>query len=182
MRPVFVALLCLLCLSTAPAHAADLAAREIVIGYAWIDSNCDGFRDDGEALATNIVIWLYTFGLDDIPFTSDDRNPVGTSQVMATGPYMGKYRFENSPTTLRYRLSIVQGVRPAGYIPTRYRQGNNPTRWSSLQGNWTTGDPNNGGFRLSDTGPVDGGNIGIAPLSCQAQWYPHHVFVPLAQR
>jgi hypothetical protein len=175
MRPVFLALFCLLCLSTSAVHAMS---REIVRGYAWIDSDCDGLRDDGEAPATNISVWLYTFGLDDIPFTSDDRNPVDTYVIQTTG----HYRFVNGPTTLRYRLSIVQGVRPAGYIPTRYRQGNDPTRWSSLQGNWTTGDPNNGGFRLSDTGPVDGGNIGIAPLSCQAQWYPHHVFVPLAQR
>jgi hypothetical protein len=179
MRSVFVALVFLLWLVPFPTHAADLDAREIVLGYAWIDSNCNGLRDNEETPATNIPsIWLYTFGLDDMPFTSDDRTPVDTSLIKPTG----QYRFVNGPTTWRYRLSIVQGARPAGYIPTRYRQGSDPTRWSSLQGNWTTGDPNNGGFRLSDTGSVDGGNIGIAPLSCQAQWYPHHVFLPLAQR
>jgi hypothetical protein len=179
MRPVFVALFCLLCLSTSAVHAMP---REIVRGYAWIDSDCDGLRDDGEAPATVMQVFLYVFGADDVPFTDDDRTGVGVSQIGKSGEYKSQYSFFNTSVNMRYRLSVLQGQRPAGYIPTRYRQGNDPTRWSSLQGNWTTGDPNNGGFRLSDTGPVDGGNIGIAPLSCQAQWYPHHVFVPLAQR
>lgn len=161
---------------TATPDVMEPAASNRIVGHAWIDANCDGIRQDGEAPAL-LGVYLITFGLDDIPFTSDDR------QLDAYGVGAdGQYRFTRGAPGMRFRLSILFGTWPDGYMPTKYRQGSDSTRWSSLQANWTTGDPNNGGFTVPIDPVVDGGNIGIAPVACQSQWYTNHVRLPLVVR
>ena len=161
------------------------AASPMIQGWAWIDQNCDGIRQDTEKPATYDVMtsspYLYRFGPDGQPFTADD-SPVRTLSVYDNGTYTDVTDSAIVVAALpneRYRLSILQGGRPVNYVPTLYRQGSDPARWSSLQSNWTTGDPNNGGFALDPNGTVTGGNIGIAPASCTAQWYTQHTYLPL---
>ena len=168
--------LSLLALS-APVHAAS----PMILGWAWIDQNCDGIRQDAEPSAKQrFVLYLFRFGADGRPFTSDDK----LLRVIPAGIEAGTYTDTTDSAIMpveRYRLSILQGGRPDGYLPTKYRQGSDPARWSSLQANWTTGDPGNGGFLLDPNGTVTGGNIGIAPIACLAQWYPEHLYLPLVQ-
>jgi len=186
-KPLILIALTLLTLAalTSPARAASPQIQ----GWAWIDTNCDGIRQDGEPPTLDLfAIYLYRFGADGQPFTTDDRQ-VRNIDLYQSGPDIGIYRDDTDsamvlpvlPNEL-YRLSILQGGRPAGYLPTRYRQGSDSARWSSLQLNWTTGDPNNGGFALDLNSTVSGGNIGIAPASCAAQWYTQHVALPLLVR
>ncbi len=164
-----------------PVHAAAPAIH----GWAWVDQNCDGIRQDSEPIATDkFVLYLYRFGPDGIAFTSDDRQ-VRVLDQYTSGPNAGIYEDPNDSAQMlpeRYRISILQGGRPAGYVPTLYRQGNDPTHWSSLQSNWTTGDPNNGGFQLDPNATVTGGNIGIAPESCTNVWYTNHLYLPFVKR
>lgn len=160
-----------------PVYAASPAIR----GWSWIDQNCDGMRQDGESALTGVAIYLYRFGPDGVPFTADDSQ-VRNIDFYISGPKVGQYEDSTDSAIMLpelYRLSILQGGRPTDYLPTLYRQGSDPARWSSLQSNWTTGDPNNGGFALDPNGTVTGGNIGIAPASCTAQWYTQHTYLPL---
>jgi len=174
--------LVLLTLMTLTLITSTYAMPSVTVrGYAWIDSNCNGIREDDEPAANTVMprIDMYSFGEDGLPFTSDD----GSVQI---GAYLSTpdvvYEFTRGATGYLYRLSIIQGARPDGYIPTLYRQGNDPARWSSLQSNWTTGDPSDGGFTMSEAETVTGGNIGIAPASCAQQWFSNHLYLPLLVR
>lgn len=161
------------------------AANPAILGRHWIDANCNGLYDQGEAPITGISLYLYRFGADGVPFTSDDRQ-MRTLGVFFGGAKAGWYEDDADSSRMltdeRYRLSILQGGRPAGYIPTKYRAGDDPSRWSSLQSNWTTGDLPNKGFAIDPNASVTGGNIGIAPVSCTAQWYTEHVYLPLTTK
>ena len=180
-RGQLLLLACALLALAAPARAASPMIR----GWAWVDQNCDGVRQDEEPSAYSLFsIYLYRFGPDGQAFTSDDKL-LRYMDMYTSGPNAGQYEDTTDSAIMLpelYRLSILQGGRPAGYLPTKYRAGGDPDHWSSLQGNWTTGDPNNGGFQLDPNGTVTGGNIGIAPLSCTDQWYTEHVYLPLALR
>jgi hypothetical protein len=157
------------------------AVSPMIQGWAWIDQNCDGLHQDAEAPLTTVAVYLYRFGPDGVAFSADDKQLRGLP-LYISGPNAGQYKDTTDSAIMpaeRYRLSILQGGRPDGYLPTRYRQGSDPARWSSLQANWTTGDPNNGGFLLDPNGTVTGGNIGIAPVACIEQWYPNHLYLPL---
>jgi len=180
-RTLTSAALVMLLLSMLPLGAPARAATPMIQGWAWVDTNCDGIRQAGEPSAYPLfAIYLYRFGPDGQPFTSDDRQ----LRVLPAGLAVGQYEDATDSAIMpaeRYRLSILQGGRPDGYLPTRYRQGSDPARWSSLQANWTTGDPGNSGFLLDPNGTVTGGNIGIAPVACIEQWYPNHLYIPLVQ-
>ena len=177
-RPTFILLALILLTFTVMTNPVR-AASPAIQGWAWIDQNCDGLRQDGEPSAKQLfVIYLYRFGADGLAFTADDRQV----RVVPAGLEAGQYEDTTDSSLMLpelYRLSILQGGRPVGYVPTLYRQGSDPARWSSLQGNWTTGDPEDNGFVLDPNGTVTGGNIGIAPVSCVAQWYSERVYLPL---
>jgi hypothetical protein len=182
MRPLTTTrLLAVLALSLLTLAAPVRATSPMIRGWAWIDQNCDGIRQDAEPPAGYTVVtsspYLYRFGPDGVPFTADDKQ-LRVLGVIDTGSYEDTTDSAIMPAE-RYRLSILQGGRPDGYLPTKYRQGSDPARWSSLQANWTTGDPNNGGFLLDPSSTVTGGNIGIAPVACLAQWYHEHLYLPL---
>lgn len=175
-------LLSLILLLTTALTSSVRAASPAIQGWAWIDTNCDGMRQDGESPLSGVAIYLYRFGADGVPYTTDDSQ-VRNIDLYISGPKVGQYEDDTDSAIMlpeHYRLSILQGGRPAGYVPTLYRQGSDPARWSSLQSNWTTGDPNNGGFALDPNGTVTGGNIGIAPVSCTAQWYTNRTYLPFS--
>jgi len=180
-RSKSLTLIALILLTFAALTSPARAISPMIQGWAWVDTNCDGIRQDSEPPATSAFLpsdpYLYRFGADGKPFTADDKQ-LRIIGIGSNGIYTDDTDSAIMPNEL-YRLSILQGGRPAGYLPTLYRQGSDPARWSSLQRNWTTGDPDNGGFALDLNSTVSGGNIGIAPPSCVALWYPHHVALPL---
>jgi hypothetical protein len=169
---ILFALALMIAFSTLPNKPASAMPAVTIRGYAWIDENCDSIRQDGEASATMLRPYVISYGPDGVPFTSDDAQ-LGIAYIYTSGPNIGQYEFDRGVTGDTYRLSILQEQRPAGYAPTKYRQGNNPTRWSSLQANWATT-----GFQLDENNTVDGGNIGIMPTSC----LPNQLYLPLIQR
>ena len=156
-----------------PAHAYPAVSAQ---GYAWIDQNCDGMRQDTEpsAALVNLEVNLYSFGVDGQPFTSDDRQ-LDYSGVFHTP---GVYQFTAGPgSPYLMRVSIIQGARPAGYMPTKFHQGTDSTTWSDLQGNWTTP-----GFMMNPDAMVNGGNLGIAPISACVATFTNKVYAPLLLR
>jgi len=164
---ILFALALMIAFSTLRNKPASAIPAITIRGYAWIDENCDGIRQDGEAPATMLQIFVISYGPDGIPFTSDDAQ-LGVAFFSGS-----QYELDRGVTGDTYRLSILQGQRPAGYVPTKHRQGSDPSRWSSLQANWATS-----GFQLDENNTVDGGNIGIMPTSC----LPNQLYLPLIQR
>jgi hypothetical protein len=167
---VLALLLVSISMLTRSAHADPAISAQ---GYTWIDSNCDGVRQDTEPAAGSImpIAYLYSFGPDGVPFTSDDRQ-VGVSGIADT------YAFTTSSASpYLMRVSIIQGTRPDGHMPTKFHQGGDSTRWSDLQDNWTTP-----GFLMNPNATVNSGNLGIAPISACVATFLNKVNVPLVMR
>src|SRR5690349_14368028 len=79
----------LVSLSLLALSAPVRAASPMIQGWAWIDQNCDGIRQDAEPSAKQrFALYLYRFGADGMPFTSDDK----LLRIIPAGIEAGTYR------------------------------------------------------------------------------------------
>lgn len=108
---------------TAQPAAAQLSFR--ITGFVWKDANCDGIRQESEALLPNArltVRWAGSNGVID----GTDRD------IEQTDAITGEYAFSIPVAGEPYFISFRSEDKPAGMKPAPFRQGSDPTRDNDL--------------------------------------------------
>lgn len=126
-----------------------------VIGHVWIDSNCDGIKDEGEGNAANLgIVQFVNTGLDRVLNTGDKAVVFHTD---ASGNWKGQNIpvnfIDDLPTV--YAVAVGKGSAAAlGYKPSPEGPDNilkGPTFASAT-------------FQLQDGQTLNVGEIGVCPL------------------
>lgn len=127
-RIISVALTALAAVIIAAALAPMPAAAQFddrIRGVVWTDANCDGIRQDSEALLPNVrltVRWAGSNGVID----GTDRD------IEQSGSLTGEYAFSIPTAGDSYFISFRSEDKPAGMKPAPFRQGGDPARDNDL--------------------------------------------------
>lgn len=117
--------LALLAAGFAVARPATAQLSFRITGVIWTDTNCDGIRQDGEALLPNARLtlrWAGTNGTID----GTDRD------IEQTDAITGEYAFSIPAAGDSYFISFRSEDKPAGMKPAPFRQGSDATRDNDL--------------------------------------------------
>ena len=102
------------------------AAQESrVTGFVWTDANCDGIRQDSEALRPHARLTLRWAGSNGV-IDATDREIQQSASL--TGEYLFTYPYAGEP----YFISFRSEDKPVATMPAPYRQGGDPTRDNDL--------------------------------------------------
>lgn len=154
--------------SPAPSAHAVIMPTVTASGRIWVDSDCDGLRQDDE-LPASIRITLFAAGEDGQVGTRDD-------QIIEQSGGRGVYEFTLGQPDLDYRLVVLPRQTPLGYRLAPYQVGDNATRDNDFTqpdvgyDTWATGP-----FRFDATKTVTGIDLGVCEVPL------HHVYLPLIQ-
>lgn len=96
-----------------------------IVGVVWADANCDGIRQDGEALLPNTRLTLRWAGSNGM-IDSTDR------EIEQTGAVTGAYAFSEAVAGEPYFIAFRSEDKPAGMTPAPFRQGTDPARDNDL--------------------------------------------------
>lgn len=107
---------------TQPAAAQSSDRIRTVV---WNDANCDGTRQEGEALMPNLTLTLRWAGANG-SIDATDRD------IEQAGSLVGEYAFTLAGAGEPYFISFRSEDKPAGMVPAPFRQGSDPTRDSDL--------------------------------------------------
>ncbi len=93
--------------------------------FVWADTNCDGIRQDSEALLPNLRLTLRWAGSNGV-IDGTDRD------IEESGSLTGAYAFTVAGAGEPYFVSFRSEDKPAGMAPAPFRQGDDPSRDNDL--------------------------------------------------
>lgn len=174
---IALAALAILLLAVARFAVAQPAAAQrdfAITGVVWTDADCDGIRQDGEALLPNARLTLRWAGTNRVIDATDRDIEQSTSLT-------GAYAFSIPAAGEPYFISFRSEDKPARTTPAPFRQGGDQTRDNDLTmplagtSLWATPV-----FTMPiDGSPVTGLDIGL----CAIQFDPTNtLYLPLARR
>jgi hypothetical protein len=99
--------------------AAQMSFR--ITGVTWQDVNCDGIRQDSEALIPNLRLTLRWAGANGTIDATDN-------EIRQSGSLTGAYAFDLAGAGLPYFISFRSEDKPAGFSLAPLHQGSDPTR------------------------------------------------------
>lgn len=128
-RMAHVALATLIAVIGAAALAAHTPAAaqsgDRIQTLVWNDANCDGMRQDDEALIPNLTVTLRWAGANGT-IDGTDR------EIEQAGSTVGQYTFSLPAAGEPYFIAFRSADKPVGMAPAPFRQGADATRDSDL--------------------------------------------------
>jgi hypothetical protein len=106
-------------------HTFAAQGDDRITGVVWTDSNCDGVRQDGEALLPHARLTLRWAGTNG---TIDGTDPDIEQSESLTGQYVFTLGAAGEP----YFIAFRSEDKPAHTRPAPFRQGSDPTHDNDL--------------------------------------------------
>ncbi|WP_322489373.1 SdrD B-like domain-containing protein [Chloroflexus sp.] len=124
---ITLAILTALILGAAVSFIQPTAAQssDRIRTVVWNDANCDGVRQDSEALIPNLTLTLRWAGANGT-IDATDRD------IEQAGSLVGQYAFTLAAAGEPYFISFRNEDKPAGMVPAPFRQGSDPARDNDL--------------------------------------------------
>jgi hypothetical protein len=174
-RIVFTAFTALVVITSAVViHPAAAQGGNRITGAVWSDANCDGVRQESEALLPNTRLTLRWAGANG-QIDANDRD-IEQSQSLT-----GSYAFSLAAAGEVYFVSIREEDKPAGMKPAPFRQGGDTTRDSDLTmplaGTTLWATP---AFSMpADGSPVTGIDLGLCSANATNPNLTNKLYLPL---